>query len=56
MDMVTKQMLGHAAWTWTCSMDINIQHGHAYAACDMKMQHGRKHPACTGIGSMDMEM
>jgi hypothetical protein len=25
----------HAAWTWTCSMDMDMQHGNAAWACSI---------------------
>jgi hypothetical protein len=59
--------LGHAAWTWTCSidtersMDLNMQLWHGKAAwtwtcsIDMDMQHGHEQAAWTWTGSMDMD-
>jgi hypothetical protein len=32
MDMVMQHEHGHAAWTWSCSMNIDMQHGLNHAA------------------------
>jgi hypothetical protein len=49
---------GHAALTWTCSIDMDMQHGHGHAlwtwTCSMGMdtQHSFDNAAC--IWTMDM--
>ncbi len=62
--------LGHAAWTWTCSMgDMDMQHGHGHApwTCSMDigmqyghgqldMQHGHGHAEWTWTCITDMKM
>jgi hypothetical protein len=61
---------GHTDCTGTCSMDMDTQYGHGYAAGALKMQHvhtgtrsidivmkhGHGHTACTGTCSMDITM
>jgi hypothetical protein len=50
------------AWTWTCSMDMGVQHGHGWAAwtrtgtMDMDMHHGHGHAPWTRTCTMDMDM
>jgi hypothetical protein len=41
--------IGHAAWTLTCSMDTDMQHGHG-------LQHGSRQTAWTRTCCMDMDM
>ncbi len=59
---------GHAALTWSFSMDMVMQHGHGHAACTWTcstnvdinprygQQHGQGYAARTGICSTDMDM
>jgi hypothetical protein len=58
----------HGAWTWTCTMDMYRQYGHAYGqghaewawtwicSMDMDMLHGLVHAAWMWSCSMDMDM
>jgi hypothetical protein len=46
LGMDTKHVLWHAAWTWTCSMDTNVQHGH-------ELQHGHEYAIWTSC-NMDI--
>jgi hypothetical protein len=47
---------------WTCSRDVDMQHGHGNAAwtwaCNMErcVQHGHGHEAWTGTCSVDMDL
>jgi hypothetical protein len=55
MDIDMKHVLGHAAWTRTCSdMDCSIDR--TSSMMDKNMQYGHKQPACTGTCSIDMDM
>jgi hypothetical protein len=54
---------GHAAWTWTCSVDMGLQHGQAHSmswpwtsSVDMDTRHVLGHAACTGTCSMYWDM
>jgi hypothetical protein len=55
---------GHAAWTWTCSldmdmyssMDIAMQPGHGHAAWTNDMEHGHAHAAWAWMCSMDRDV
>ncbi len=40
---------GHAAWTWSCSIDMVMQHEH-------NLQNGHRHAAWTWTLSMVLEM
>jgi hypothetical protein len=59
---VWMRTIGHAAWTWTCSMDMGIQQWHGHAAwtwtcsTDMGMQHGHGHAALTQTWTYSMNM
>jgi hypothetical protein len=54
--------LEHAASTWTCNIDMGMQHGHGFSACtgtwskNMDMQYVLGHPAWTCTCSVDMNM
>jgi hypothetical protein len=47
MDVVMQYGLGHAGWTWTCSMDRDMQRRHVQVACTMNMHHGHGHAPWT---------
>jgi hypothetical protein len=40
MDTEIQHRHGHAAWTWKCNMDMNVQYGHAKWTCMIDKQHG----------------
>ncbi len=49
MDMDKHIEHGHAAWTGTCTMDIDMLHGH-------DMHYGHEHAPWTCTCRMDMDM
>ncbi len=65
IDMDTQHVLGHAAWTWTCRIDLGMKHGevqcciHAARPCpcfmSMCLLHVSVNTACSNPRRMDLD-